>query len=595
MTIQQTSKILVIDDEKSVRENIVAYLEDSDFTVFQAENGRKGVEVYAQKKPDVILVDIDMPEMNGLEVLVEVRKASEETPVIIVSGAGDVEYAIEASRLGAWDFVMKPIYNMSVVEHTIYKVLERRELLRENREYKEDLEKKVRERTKSLEVRTTELQQSNQKLINEIEERKWIEAQLRQAKVRSVALRKFSNRISDFKDEAKLLETALEQLCSNIYLSGAILFHHFKFDQFNQRLMGTPRLDFLDTSPSFEFLQSIFSERSQEIAVFNDVLPGSRIYEFYTGLVDHQEDLNGGHFAFFRGHSLHQHVFCFFRDPLYASFNNFDIEYMKSMIVEINTAYYNIQIMHVNAWLEQTLKSVIPENLSNALAEVHWVSDFDIASSVYPAYEIKAESHEIIPINEQASALLISDTLGRGMSDVMYNEMVRELLSEHPTMLTDLEKVMVFLNEELQTDFHPNRYLTLNYFLFQNNESTVSYSNLGHESMVLMKFDPKSHKTLNPRKSPFVQVLLGQSSDFFCEESIRLDPGEMVFGFTSRMEQMINEGGRKIDVDVLFELVCQSIELTSVEIVEKIMGFFLDSFPKELQKDDISLILIKRV
>ncbi|MBT7887659.1 MAG: response regulator, partial [Deltaproteobacteria bacterium] len=269
MTNQQSNKILVIDDEKSVRENIAAYLEDSEFTVFQAGNGREGVEVYEKLNPDVVLVDIDMPEMNGLEVLAEVRKASDETPVIIVSGAGDVKYAIEASRLGAWDFVLKPIYNMSVVEHTIYKVLEHRALLRENREYKENLEKKVQERTVSLEMRTTELQQTNDKLIIEIEERKLAEARLGQAKERSVALRRFSNKISEFDHEARLLTTALEELCSNIYLTGSILFHSFKSSQFTQRLSGTPHASFLDKLPTFDFLQSVFGNRSQEIVVYN--------------------------------------------------------------------------------------------------------------------------------------------------------------------------------------------------------------------------------------------------------------------------------------------------------------------------------------
>ncbi len=595
MTIQQSNKILVIDDEKSVRENIAAYLEDSDFAVLQAENGRKGVEVYEQEKPDVILVDIDMPEMNGLEVIVEIRKVSDETPIIIVSGAGDVKYTIEASRLGAWDFVMKPIYNMSVVEHTIYKVLEHRDLLRENREYKENLEKKVQERTVSLEMRTSELQQTNQKLIDEIEERKWVEAQLRQSKERSVALRRFSNRISEFKDEAKLLETALEELCANIYLSGAILFYNFKSNRFTQRLPGTPTLSFLDNPPSFEYLRSVFSKRSQEIAVFNDVSPTSQICDFYTGQRESLEEFAGGHFVFFRGHSLHQHLFCFFRDPLYAEFNNLDIEYLKSMIVEINTAYYNIQIMRVNSWLEQTLKSVIPESRSAALAEIQPVAGFETATSVYPAYKIKAESHKMISISDQESALLMSDTPGKGMSDIMYNGMVGELLSEHPTVLADPEKVMALLNEELQTDFHPNRYLTLNYFLFQENESIVSYSNLGHESMTLMKFDKNSHITLIPRQSPFVQIHLDRGGGFFHKEFIRLDPGEMVFGFTHRMGQMINEEGKQIDLEILFEFVRQSIELTPVEVMEKIMRFFIDTFPKELQKDDVNLILIKRV
>ncbi|NQU63379.1 MAG: response regulator, partial [SAR324 cluster bacterium] len=379
MSIQKPIKILVIDDERSVRENVAAYLEDSDFLVFQAENGRKGLEVYDEINPDVVLVDIDMPEINGLEVLAAIKKVSDEIPVIIVSGAGEVTYAIEASRLGAWDFVLKPIFNMSVVEHTIYKVLEHRNLLRENREYKENLEKKVKERTISLDMKTTELQQANEKLIIEIDERKLVAAQLRQAKDRSVALRRFSNKISEFVDEVRLLSTALEEFCANIYITGAGLFHNFQIDQFTQYQPGNPNSPFLNKLPSFEFLQNIFNNRSQEVVVFNSISATSRIYDFYMKHADSPEDIEGGHFAFFRGQSLHQHLFCFFRDALYAPFNNLDIEYLKSMINEINTAYYNIQVMRVNSWLERRLKTVSPENRLQLLAESSLISGYEIA------------------------------------------------------------------------------------------------------------------------------------------------------------------------------------------------------------------------
>lgn len=595
MNIQKLNRILVIDDERSVRENIAAYLEDSDFTVFLAENGREGLEIYEEVNPDVVLVDIDMPEINGLEVLTEIKKVSDETPVIIVSGAGEVKYAIEASRLGAWDFVLKPIYNMSVVEHTIYKVLEHRKLLRENREYKENLEKNVKERTISLVKRTTELQQTNEKLIAEIEERKLVEAQLRQAMERSVALRRFSSQISTFNDEARLLTIALDVLCKNIYSSGATLFHEFRSNRFTQYLAGNPNCSFLNKLPTFEFLQNVFNKRSQEIVVYNTVSETCAIYDFYTGMVDGSEDILGGHFVFFRGKTLHQHLFCFYRDALYTPFNSLDIEYLKSMISEINIAYESIQIMRVNTWLERRLKSVIHENWSNLLAETHSIDGFDITTSVYPSYQIKAECHKMIPINEQMVALLISDIPGEGLSDVMYNEMVGELLADNLPVLTDPEKVMSLLNEQLQTDFHPNRYLTLNYFLICQTESSINYSNLGHESMTLIKFDKNSHVTLMPKKSPFVQVQLNQVSDFFHQESILLGLGEMLFGFSQRMNEMIDAGDKGITVDHLLEVVRHSFELTTAGIMEEVIHYLIDFFPKELLQDDVNLIMIRHV
>ncbi|MBU2643849.1 response regulator [bacterium] len=589
------TKVLVIDDERTVRENIAAYLEDSDFSVFQAENGRIGLEIYGEQNPDVVLVDIDMPEMNGLEVLVEIRKISDEIPVVIVSGAGEVNKAIEASRLGAWDFLVKPIHNMSVVEHTIYKVLEHRKLLQENREYKEDLEIKVKERTISLEMRTAELQRTNKKLNAEIDERKLAEARLRQAKERSVAMRRFSNKIAEFNDEARLLATALDELCSNIYLSGAALFYRFKSNQLTRSLPGKPPSRFLNKLPTFEFLLNIFIKRSQEIVVFNTIPKTSKVYDFFVEQPDPPDDIAGGHFAFFRGKALHHHLFVFYRDPLYAPFNNLDIEYMKSMINEINIAYNNIQTMRANSWLERRLKSIIPEDPTVLRVANHPVSGFEVVSSVYPSYEIKAEWHKIIPVNKDVSAILMSDLPGKGLSDIMYSEMASELLVENAVDLADPEKVMEILNAELQTDFHPNRFLTLNYFLIQQCDGFVNYRNLGHESMTLIKFDKRTHMGLEPRKSPFMQVYMDRPGDFFHQENITLAPGEMILGFTQRIDEMIDAECNELNVEDLFDLVRQYFEQPAAEILKSVMGFLVDAFPKELQKDDINLLLIRRI
>lgn len=594
MKTPESSKVLVIDDERSVRENIAAYLEDSEFTVYQAENGRVGLDLFEETDPDVVLVDLDMPEVNGFEVLVEVTKKSDEIPVVIVSGAGEVTNAIEASRLGAWDFVLKPIHNMAVVEHTILRVLEHRGLLRENREYKESLEIKVEERTNSLLLKTNELQLMNQQLKEEIEERRLAEARLRQAKERSVALRRFSNRISEFNDEARLLETALEELCSNIYLSGASLFHSFKTDHLTECLPGYPPCDFLNKLPTFEFIRSIFNDRSQEIVVYNNVPAETQLYQFYADQEPFPDDIAGSHFAFLRGKALHHHLFCFHRDALYAPFYNLDIEYMKSMINEINTAYGNIQVISANSWLERRLKSTVPADRQNVVLESHTAPGFELATSVYPSYEIKAEWHSMTRVDESRSAILMSDIPGTGMSDVMYNEMAMELLQKNPNLLGAPQQVMEVLNEELQTDFHPNRFLTLNYFLTSHEDGAVTYSNIGYDMMTLMRFNRVGPTSVVTRKSPFIQVYLNKGKDNFFEDSIPLGEGEFLFGYSSRLGEMISA---KPDLPVLknlYELIGNSLETSAVEMMKRIVAFLSNSFPKELQQSDANLIVVKR-
>ncbi len=144
-------RILAIDDDSGVRANIAAYLEDSGYTVLEAENGVAGLDAFTSGNPDIILVDLWMPVMDGREFLKRIRMIAPKVPVIVVSGIGVLEDAVEALRQGAWDYVTKPINDMRVLEHTIKKCFERADLLEEREQYQERLEAEVRERTRELE------------------------------------------------------------------------------------------------------------------------------------------------------------------------------------------------------------------------------------------------------------------------------------------------------------------------------------------------------------------------------------------------------------------------------------------------------------
>ncbi len=174
-------RVLIIDDDRVIRESISVFLEDSGFTILEAENGRIGLEIFRQKRPDIVLVDLRMPEVDGLEVLSAVTKEAPEIPIIVVSGTGVMQDAIEALRLGSWDYVTKPIQDMAVLEHAVRKALERSELLVENRKYREHLESEIRKRTAELEDRTKQLEIANERLKEEMEEHQRSEARFRHA------------------------------------------------------------------------------------------------------------------------------------------------------------------------------------------------------------------------------------------------------------------------------------------------------------------------------------------------------------------------------------------------------------------------------
>ncbi|TQV82899.1 response regulator [Aliikangiella coralliicola] len=146
------SKILVIDDEDLVRESIAIYLEDSGYRVFQAMDGAQGVELFCEYYPDLVLCDLRMPKMDGLEVLKVISEMSPETPIIIVSGAGQIHDVVEALRLGALDYLVKPVTDMAVLENAVINALRRHQLEEQNKTYRKELELANLELERNLEL-----------------------------------------------------------------------------------------------------------------------------------------------------------------------------------------------------------------------------------------------------------------------------------------------------------------------------------------------------------------------------------------------------------------------------------------------------------
>ncbi len=144
--------ILVIDDETLVRESMAIYLEDSGFNVIQAVDGKQGITLFCEFRPDLVLCDLRMPEMDGMAVLAQVSRLSPETPIIIVSGAGQIHDVVEALRLGALDYLVKPITDMAVLENAVHNALHRTRLEVENQSYRDELEVANRELQKNLEL-----------------------------------------------------------------------------------------------------------------------------------------------------------------------------------------------------------------------------------------------------------------------------------------------------------------------------------------------------------------------------------------------------------------------------------------------------------
>ncbi len=148
--MNKPTRILTIEDEPIIRSGIVAYLEDSGFEMLEAGDGASGLELFRRERPDVVLCDLRMPGIDGLEVLSTITEESPDTPVIIVSGVSELSYAVQALKRGAWDYVTKPVQDMAVLETAVRRVVERAMLIRQNQEYRENLEALNRELTRTV-------------------------------------------------------------------------------------------------------------------------------------------------------------------------------------------------------------------------------------------------------------------------------------------------------------------------------------------------------------------------------------------------------------------------------------------------------------
>lgn len=133
------TKILVVDDEKPIRDSIKMILDYERYESLFAENGKKALQVIDDEPVDVALLDIKMPGMDGLEVLDAIREMDVDIPVIIISGHGTIETAVEATKKGAYDFLEKPLDRDKVLV-TIRNALRQRKLSQDYREIKEKVE-----------------------------------------------------------------------------------------------------------------------------------------------------------------------------------------------------------------------------------------------------------------------------------------------------------------------------------------------------------------------------------------------------------------------------------------------------------------------
>ncbi|MBU0910679.1 MAG: sigma 54-interacting transcriptional regulator [Proteobacteria bacterium] len=167
--MNEAVKLLCIDDDKNFLSLISMFFQRLGYAVSTALDGREGLALYAEERPDIILVDLNMPQVDGFTVLEQVARQSPDIPVIVISGEGGMDDVIRALRLGAWNYHTKPVSRLEVLRYSVEQALEKARLGRENISYQQELEGKVKQRTRELEATLQSLKQSEQKLSTIIE------------------------------------------------------------------------------------------------------------------------------------------------------------------------------------------------------------------------------------------------------------------------------------------------------------------------------------------------------------------------------------------------------------------------------------------
>lgn len=143
------NKLLLVDDEEGIRKVLGIYLADSGFEVLSAENGLQALDIFRKARPPIVLTDLRMPGLDGIELLRTIKSEHPDTEVIMITGHGDMDLAIQSLKLEATDFVTKPI-NDDVLAIALKRARERIAMRRQLREHTENLENLVRQQAARL-------------------------------------------------------------------------------------------------------------------------------------------------------------------------------------------------------------------------------------------------------------------------------------------------------------------------------------------------------------------------------------------------------------------------------------------------------------
>lgn len=207
-------KLLIIDDEPGIRKMMRLDLTSDGYQVFTAADGAQGLEIFDEHRPQIVITDIKMPGIDGLEVLRRIKERGPETEVIVITGHGDMDLAIESLRLDASDFITKPISH-EALEVALTRAANRLAMRSELKAYTRELEERVAEATAKViaSERLAAVGQTVSSLVHSIKN------MLSGLKGGTYLIKEGMEQESD-----KMLEHGLEMLQRNVRRVGALVY-----------------------------------------------------------------------------------------------------------------------------------------------------------------------------------------------------------------------------------------------------------------------------------------------------------------------------------------------------------------------------------
>jgi putative nucleotidyltransferase with HDIG domain len=147
--LAQTLKVLYVEDDALIREQMTAYLQNLFAKVVTAKDGKEGLNAYKKESFDIVVTDLSMPVMNGIDMIAAIREINKDQALLITTAHSESSYMIEAIKLGVDGYVLKP-FNYEQLNYELFKISEKLDKFKENEEYKRNLQRMVEQKTAEL-------------------------------------------------------------------------------------------------------------------------------------------------------------------------------------------------------------------------------------------------------------------------------------------------------------------------------------------------------------------------------------------------------------------------------------------------------------